>query len=187
MKVYLIIISLFLIFSCSSQKTNRVIKCLKTHKKIIKRTSKNDNYNFIKNDTNIFNEIRYGCIDGFNDSHFVMYDKFGKWNKTFYSDSEKLPILIWENIDLFENDKSYTVLTNGNEERNNTYASFIVFDDKGNDLLVLNSLQRKKLINFFHTLMKTKKSTSKEFYEVYWKEADPEYWIEVKKYLNRNK
>ncbi len=186
MKIYLIIISFLLFFSCSSQKNNRAIKCFKTYKTTLIKISNNDSYDFIKNDTNIYNEIRYECTDAFNISHFVMYNKFGKWDKTFYSDNKKLPILIWKNINLFENGKSYTVLTNGNEERNNTYASFIVFDDKGNDLIAKDSLQQEKLINFFSILMKTKKSNSKEFYEVYWKEADPEYWKKVKKNLNKN-
>lgn len=85
MKETLSILLLFLIFSCStSQKVVKEEKCPKIYKNKYTEIL-NEKYETIYNkDTISFNEIRFECIHSAFYTHKIMFDKFGKWDKSIY-------------------------------------------------------------------------------------------------------
>ena len=119
----------------------------------------------------------------------VMYEKFGLWSKEVRIKKEKHPVLISENIKLFNDNNLYTVFTKGFEntkgsgnhvKENNfhkqakgsnheIYASVIVLDSTGGDCLSDNNQVLKKLIiEYFSNGIKNLTSNN-EFYDIYWK------------------
>ena len=48
----------------------------------------------------------------------------------------------------------------------------MIFQD-GKDLLSPNSLEKKKIKNYFSDLIKKNDLNKSEFYEIYWKKVDP--------------
>jgi hypothetical protein len=101
-----------------------------------------------------------------------MFDKFGKWDKEIYPNNSNLPILLWENVDLYSNGKKYNVFTTGLEEWKHIYASVMVFDKNYIDLITDDSLEKENLINYFSDLIKKNKTYRKNFYEEYRKMVD---------------
>lgn len=182
MKQVFLIISLLLIISCSS--SNKIVvkdKCPKIYKNHYTEII-NEKYETIyKNDTIKYNEIRFECVISAFYTHKIMYDKFGKWSKAIYPKNKKLPILMWENVDLFSNGKIYNVLTNGIEEWEHIYASVMIFDENNKDLLDIESSEREKLTNYFAKLIRRNNSNNQNFYEIYWKMVDPQKWERIKK------
>jgi hypothetical protein len=84
----------------------------------------------VNNDTIKLNEVKYECVYTAMYTKKVMYDKFGKWHKEIYTNKERHPMLIWENIKLFANDSTkFTIVTNGLEsiETINKYTSTLNF------------------------------------------------------------
>jgi hypothetical protein len=175
MKETLLIISLLLIFSCStSQKVIKEEKCPEIYKNKYTEIL-NEKYETIYNkDTISFNEIRFECVYSALYTHKIMFDKFGKWDKTIYPSNKKHPILVWEKVDLYSNGKKYNVYTNGTEEHKHIYASVMVFDENDTDLLVNESLEKESLTSYFAELIIKHKTEKKDFYNVYWTMVDPE-------------
>jgi hypothetical protein len=180
---YLIII-LFIVLSCSSsQKRVKKTKCFKLHKNNFTEIADEKYITIHNNDSISYSEIRFECINSALSTHNVMYDKFGKWNKEIYPTNRNNPILKWENIDLFSNGKKYTILTNGLEAKNHTYASVMVFDNNETDVLSSSSEEKEAIKKLFADLIKNQVAEKNDFYEAYWKEVNPEHWKKVKKYL----
>lgn len=143
-KVLLIFITL-ISFSCSAQrikKNNRekgVGIAQKTANPNTPYIYKNGylNYNILKipviqkNDTINLNVLRFNAVFSAMYTKKVMYDRYGKWTKEIRPNNESHPILIWENVKLFDNeDRKFTVYANGDENWNEIYASILVFDNK---------------------------------------------------------
>ncbi|WP_310993083.1 hypothetical protein [Aequorivita marina] len=174
-----------IILSCSSAKTNRKNECPKIYKNNFSEI-RNEKYETVyKNDTILFNELRFQCVYYSVFTHKVMYDNYGKWDKEIYPSNSIRPILKWENIDLFSNGKKYTIMTNGVENRKHIYASVMVFDSKNKDLLSETSTEKKAITTLFADLIRSHDFENKKFYEVYWKAVDPEYWEALKKAKNK--
>ncbi|MDX1773348.1 hypothetical protein DFR65_102114 [Oceanihabitans sediminis] len=181
MKKILSIISLFLIISCSSsQKVVKEAKCPKIYKNKYTEILSEKYETIYNNDTISFNEIRFECVFSAFYSHKVMFDKFGKWDKTIYPSNKKHPILVWEKVELFSNGEKYNVYTNGMEEWKHIYASVMVFDENNKDLLSNESTQKERLTNYFADLIKNHKTEKRDFYEAYWTTVDPEHWENIK-------
>jgi hypothetical protein len=164
----LILIPLIL-FSCSSQKKVKQIKCSKIYTKKFTEILDEKYKTVFENDTITYNEIRFECVNSAFYTHKVMYEKFGKWDKEIFPKNRRHPILMWENIELFSNGKKYTVLTNGLEEWKHIYASVMIFDDNKKDQLGVNSEIGNKVKTFFAELLKNHDPDKRAFYEIYWK------------------
>ena len=171
MKLNYLLLLTFITLGCdvTSQNTVKEEKCPKIYKYNFTEI-RNENYKTTtNNDTISLNEIRFECVYSSFNTHKVMYDKFGKWNKAISVNNKKHPILVWENVDLFSNGKKYNVYTSGIEEWKHIYASVMVFDEKENDLLSNDSSEKEKLTNYFANLIKHIKYGNVDFYETYWK------------------
>src|SRR5690606_2652463 len=102
----------------------------------------------------------------------VMYDKFGKWTKEIRPNNERHPILLWENVKLFEDEnKLFNVYANGDENWNEMYASVLIYDDQNNDCLQENNLLKEKIVNYFSKGIQNL-NNKKEFYDIYWKSVN---------------
>lgn len=182
MKTALLVLSISLIpFSCSSQKTTKNIKekgvgiTQKTANPNVPIIYKKGylNYNIVKipaisnNDRNV-NELRFNAVFSALYTKKVMYDKFGKWTKEIRPNNEIPPILLWENVKLFEDENNlFTIYANGDENLKEIYASVLVYDQEKNDCLDDNNLFKDKIVDFFSNNIRTL-SDSKNFYDVYW-------------------
>ena len=68
----------------------------------------------VKNNTINLNELRFNAVLSAMYTKKVMYDKFGKWAKEIRPNNKTHPILLWENVKLFENEnKLFNVYANG--------------------------------------------------------------------------
>lgn len=159
-----------LILSCSSsQKAIKEVKCPKIYKNKFTEIL-NDKYIAVNGkDTTIINEIRYECVNSALYTHKVMYDTYGKWDTEIYPSNSNSPILMWKNIDLLNNGKKYTILTNGIEEWKHIYASVMILDDKEKDVLTQETEEKIKLSNFFGDLIKNHNPENKDFIQIFWK------------------
>ena len=203
----IIIIFLVIIYGCStkniveSNKKNHIIT-----PKIVKTANQNLPYPYVHingfkdyeiNLSNLFRdknnyfakELRFNATYSAFYTKKVMYEKFGLWSKEVRIKKEKHPVLIWENIKLFNDNNLYTVFTkgfentkgSGNQVKENNfhkqvkgsnhgiYASVIVLDSTGGDCLSDNNQVLKKLIiEYFSNGIKNLTSNN-EFYDIYWK------------------
>lgn len=181
MKTIITGLLIFVVLGCSSsEKVTQQNKCPEIYKNDFTEI-RNEKYETVYNkDTITFNEIRFECVYSSLYTKKVMFDKFGKWNKTVYPSNKKQPILIWKEVDLFSNGKKYDVFTNGNEGRKHIYAAVMVFDESEADLLAMDSPERENLTNYFAALLKSHDTENTDFYEIYWKMVDPEKWERIK-------
>lgn len=176
----IISIVLMVMISCSSAKTLPEKRC----KSILKNNYSNilvEKFRYTVNeDTLLLTEVKYECVFSAMYIYKAMYDKFGKWNKVVYPKGQPNPILIWENIQLFENDSTeFIVAANRKEEPATIYTSVFVFDNKSRDLLNENSKYKDQLIDYFSGLIRSNKEDKEDFYEVYWKTVNPEAWERI--------
>lgn len=184
-KVLLIFITL-ISFSCSAQrikKNNRekgVGLAQKTANPNTPYIYKNGylNYNILKipviqkNDTINLNVLRFNAVFSAMYTKKVMYDRYGKWTKEIRPNNESHPILIWENIKLFENeDRKFTVYANGDENWNEIYASVLVFDNKKLDCFSEDYPDKNRIIDFFSSSIKNLNNKN-DFYDTYWKSVN---------------
>lgn len=131
-------------------------------------------------DTLSVTEVKYVCTYSVLYTHKVMFDKFGQWHKSVSSENAATPLLIWENIRLFDDSpKNYTVITSGEESWKYIYAGITVLDDSGKDILSEDSPERQKLIDYFKNLIRKNKERNDGFYEIYWTSFNPERWNEI--------
>ena len=187
MKKTLLILSISLIsFSCNSQKK------IKNNKEkgvgIAQKTANPNtpyiykkgflNYNIVKipviqkNDTITLNELKFNAVYSAMYTKKVMYDKFGKWAKEIRPNNESHPILLWENVKLFEDEnKFFTIYANGDENWNEIYASVLVYDNEKNDCLKENNSLRDKIVHYFSNSIQNL-NDNKNFYDVYWKSVN---------------
>jgi hypothetical protein len=181
-RIILLTILIITILSCSSSKGNSD----KGNGVGIKRKTSNPNMPYIykngyenfeiipvltvhQKDSTYINELRFNAVFSAMYTKKLMYEKFGRWDKEIWINNDRHPTLLWEKRKIFgENGEAYTIATSGEESRKGMYASVIVFDNENHDCLTENSPKREFLINYFSNGIK-RLSSSKEFYDVYWK------------------
>lgn len=167
---------LIIITSCNTQK--KVItenRCEKMFKNDYSTIVYDDFISIVNSDSIKINEVKYECVNNAMIIKKVMFDKFGKWDNELYSNNETRPNLIWNNVQLFENnDTKFMVIARGFESSYTIYASVMIFDNKQYDMLSETSEYRTKLVSLFSQLIKNNKSRKKEFYNVYLKIVDLE-------------
>ena len=172
---------LLILFSCSSHRDDkkkpekRVGIAQKTANPNIPYIYINGFLNYIiektqvvlKNDTINLNELKFNAVGSAFYTKMVMYNKFGKWTKQVRSNDENHPILLWENVKLFENeDKLFTIYANGDENWKEIYASVLISDDEENDCLKEENLYKNRIIDYFSNSIKNL-NNKKDFSNVY--------------------
>ena len=126
-----------------------------------------------KNDTTNLNELKFNAVFSAMYTQKVMYDKFGKWTKEVRPNgNDRHPILVWEKVKLFDNEnKLFSVYANGEENKNEIYASVLVFDENNKDCLNDTSLNRAKIIEYFSNGIK-ELNENQDFYAIYWQSVN---------------
>ncbi|RZK04159.1 MAG: hypothetical protein EOO46_17290, partial [Flavobacterium sp.] len=85
-------------------------------------------------DTIHLNELRFNEVYASMYTKQVMFDKFGNWTKEIWLEGAYSPILLWENVKLFDDEAElYSVSANGIESMEEMYASVVVFDAQNKD------------------------------------------------------
>lgn len=185
MKHCYLILFIILISSCKTSQNLDHFKCnnSKYSKNEFKNVTNDEYETVINNDTISINQIKYNCVfTGFLLKK-VMYDNFGKWDESRYKKDERHPILVWKNVQLFSSqpEKYMIATTGGGEEENKIFASIMIFDKNGKDLLAENLNLRNKITEYFTQLIKSNNMDHKEFYPIYWKEVDPAFYERIYK------
>ena len=73
-------------------------------------------------------------------------------------------------------------MADGVEEWKNIYASVMVFDNEGNDILSDSSSEKLAITEVLADLIRNNDDRKREFYEIYWKMVDPKHWKTLKRY-----
>ncbi len=132
------------------------------------------------NDSLVVNEIRFECIKPMMGTSKAMFDNYRMWDRWVKPDSMHQPILIWDDIQLLENNpKRFIVATYGTETMKQTYSSIMVFDEQM-DFLSDESKYKELIINRFTTLMRDNNEKNKNFYKAYWQDIDPIHFNKIK-------
>lgn len=79
----------------------------------------------------------------------IMFQNFGKWDQEFSGSYRSHKILIWKNVDLFNNGDKYTVGTFGIDAEYDLSSSVFVLNENGEDFLTQDTKYRSALIKFF--------------------------------------
>ncbi|MCH2194089.1 hypothetical protein [Kordia sp.] len=144
----------------------------------------NDHFvSIVNKDTLIINEIKYRCVYSAFYTKKAMYDRFGRWNKAVFPyKGAQSPNLIWNNIQLLDDvDKKFTVIARGLESRQTIYASMMILDENGRDMLAEKAPYRFRLTELFGHYIKNN-SRNEHFYEAYWTTFNPERWKKIQEY-----
>lgn len=148
---YLIII---IFYSCSSTNNKDIIKTEK-HRDI-KVVNVKD---IIDKNSISFNELRFSEIKSAMDTQKLMYLEYGIWdNKAKGLHQLNVSRKIWENITIFNDNQTFTIIADGTETVSEYYASLIIFDSNGKDCLEENHPLREKIIDSFYEKMKNNKN-----------------------------
>lgn len=114
----------------------------------------------------------------------IIYDDFGQWDKIIYEESTKKPLLFWENI-YFEKIKSKVNIISSSSY--DSLSWILIYNNDSFDYLSSESIHKKiiteYIINKINTNTNRKESS---FYEIYWRNLNPERWQEIMRYRKRN-
>lgn len=98
----------------------------------------------------------------------AIYDIFGAWDQVIYYDDHRNEKLVWNKIQLFENSKEkYTIAASGYEDDLDIYASIIVLDKNGADVLNPNNPLAEKIMNLIGDWIENNDEEDKDFYNFY--------------------
>lgn len=172
----------FSLAGCSSHQVVKEIKCPQIYRNGFSEVLSTKYLTIYNRDTISFNQIRFQCVHSALYTQKVLYDRFGKWDKEIYPKNSSHPILVWENVQLLSNGTKYNIMADGVEEWKNIYASVMVFDDEGNDILSDSSSEKLAITEVLADLIRNNDDRKREFYEIYWKMVDPKHWKTLKRY-----
>lgn len=153
----IIIVILFLvcgskIYAQQSEKCDFILKSNKFSKAEIMPVQ-----SIVGQDTITINELRFMCTICSCTTKQIMFNQFGKWNKSLPNKT-----LIWQNVKLFDDRNTrYTIAATGNESYQSLYSSVMVFDENHRDVLSENSEEKQQIIDFFSSLIHHNKDKGK--------------------------
>mgnify|MGYP006282809119 CR=1 FL=1 len=128
-------------------------------------------------------EVKYECAYSAMYTAKVMFDKYGIWDEVLYPRSKKRPVFLWRNVQLFPKDtRRFNIAVNGRESTKTIFASVLVFDNNGADLLAEDSPYKEELVQHFASMINNEDANKREFYEHYWKLVNPEHWQRLEQY-----
>ena len=107
----------------------------------------------------------------------VMFDNFNRWNEAqITEDAELEELLIWKNVALIDGiNEKFTVIASGTGKNKAVVNTILVYDEKGKDALLDDSIYKNDIINFFTKEIATANQES-DFYESYLTAYYPETW-----------
>lgn len=174
--------------SCSSSKQSNNVKlreCADYYENDFAIIKELKYSTIFEGDSLSYTQIKFQCTRSALYNLRTMYGFFGKWHKSVFPANRKKPLLIWENVDLFSNGNKYNVVTFGEENsRDDVSTSFMIFNNKGEDLLLKNETFKNKAIEFFASNLRNTENKSKEYYHQYLREFAPDYWKKYKRWNN---
>lgn len=168
-KWLILCIGLFILGNSSAFAQNSKEKrCKKTFENNFLEIVEDVFISITKNDTTFTNEIKYNCVHHSTYIQKTMFDKFGEWTNVNYPNNRRLPVLIWENVELLDNDNTlFTIAALGEENESTIYASVMVFDSEFNDLLNKESYYKERLKIYFGDLIRSNDKKKRSFYKAY--------------------
>lgn len=136
----------------------------------------------VNGESSNYTQIKFQCTRSALYNLRTMYNLFGKWDKSIIPADKPRPYLMWEDVNLFSDGHSFNVITFGEENsRDDISTSFIILNNKNEDLLGNNQALKDKAIEFFSENLRNHQNESNEFYIEFLKEFAPKQW---KKYKN---
>ena len=162
-KYYIVIIGAIIFISCSpkvylkyGEKSNKFFGVYEGKHTVIQNK-----------DTVSLTEIKYITKISTSLTSRAMFDHYGIWDNEV-SDKENITrILIWRQIDFFNNGQHFNIATTGLENEDIQYASVIVTNNLNQDVLVNNSKLKDKIIIKMRALMDSVNLRNKAFSKVY--------------------
>lgn len=171
MKKIFIILFILNLTSCSSSKVT-TIETDYRDLEIAEKTKINNS------DTINFNELRFYNIDSAIDTMRLMYLDFGNWNhqenSLYMSNVNKK---IWKNIQLFDNNETFTIIADGIEFKGEYFACLSIIDSAGKDCLKDEHPLKNKVINFFYNKMKETRETYNKMETTTKRSINRKLWI----------
>lgn len=151
MKIIISIVLTIVLISCSSSKKNKINRELTETKykkiKIYNNPLTNENSNNHK-------EIRFYEIKSAFDASKMMYINYGKWHeRSMGVHQSNISQKIWYDIKLFEQEPSFTIITDGTETSKDFYTCITILDSKGLNCMENDYPLREKIIDCFHLKM----------------------------------
>ena len=97
----------------------------------------------------------------------LMYDDYGDWDTNLTGRYQaNIPQLVWNDINLIDDGKSYTVSASGKETQDDFFTSFVILNANGLDVLSEKSQSRELIVDYLKSRMK-KLSNKKNFNAAY--------------------
>ena len=141
------LIILLCIFSCSTSRKTVDLQ-LYTDFEIIEFPL------VFEKDTITLSELRFYKIQSALDAMKLMYLNYGDWSKKSQGRyQENTNQIVWNNVNLLNNNEAFTVIANGTETLNESFASLIVLDSKNVDCLNASYPLKEKLTKLFTSKM----------------------------------
>lgn len=114
---------------------------------------------FVKEaDTTYIRELRFLDIKTSRQLEKTMRKEFGKWDETFEGKyQENITRHVWRKVTLFENEPSYTIITDGTETISAYFTAVMVFDAEDNDCFTPSHPDKQRLIRYFEALKRSYK------------------------------
>jgi hypothetical protein len=157
--VFMVILALAFL-SCHSAKQNVV-------------ASNHDSYSIIESkivsdqDTIIVSELRMYEIKSALDGTRLMFENYGPWNeKSEGKYQTNINQMAWFNVKLFEDDRTYFVISDGTETDVSYFASLIILDSENRNCLSRAHPLRKELVNLMLEKL-NKLSNSSDSYDLF--------------------
>lgn len=102
----------------------------------------------------------------------VLYDQFGEWDQVIFYPDGRNEKLLWRNVQLFDDSKEkYIIAASGYEDELDIYASIIVFDQNGLDILNPNHPKSLEVMDLIGSMIQKNNEKDKDFYDLYAEEV----------------
>ena len=116
-----------------------------------------------------------------------MYDKYGLWNSLITPNDDIGKVLVWENVQLFEDDSSlYTVGAYGVEDYGYISTSFVIIDENNQDAIGEQS-EVTRFKNELSKLIRKNNRRDQMFFPIFFSEVNPDAWKNIQKIQGNQK
>tara|TARA_R100000935_G_C2743736_1_gene126937 strand:+ start:108 stop:599 length:492 start_codon:yes stop_codon:yes gene_type:complete len=120
-----------------------------------------------ENDTVISNELRFYKISSAFNSMQLMYDNYGDWDMNLSGRYQgNIPQLVWKDVNLIDDGKTYTISASGKETLEDFFTSFVILNANGLDALSEKNQSRELIVDYLKSRLK-KLGNKKSFNAVY--------------------
>lgn len=173
MKYSFLALILLALLSCKSSRNSIPKQESKTSR--FENISENQFISVVETDTlkltDIYFENEYASFK----TAEAMYIHLGIWDEVIRTSKAELPMLVWNNVKLLPTDSiPYNVVTSGGKTKAMFYASMMVLNNEGEDLLTSeNKVFKNQIIEWMGNKINTIQEG--DFYHKYMKVLDPKY------------